>query len=37
MDKTEALPSAPEIPYRTIEEFLKFIERRAFHMARMGT
>ena len=29
--------SALEPPYSTLEEFLKYIERRAFHMARLST
>jgi len=37
MEILVTLAAPPDMPYRTIEEFLKFIERRAFHMARMGT
>ena len=29
--------SALELPYSTLEEFLKYIERRAFHMAKLST
>ena len=29
--------SALQVPYSTLEEFLKYIERRAFHMARLST
>jgi RNA polymerase sigma-70 factor (ECF subfamily) len=30
------LPASP-LPYSNVEDFLKFIERRAFHMARINT
>ncbi|MDB2594058.1 RNA polymerase sigma factor [Porticoccaceae bacterium] len=37
MENTQTVATEEELPYCTVEEFLKYIERRAFHMARTGT
>ena len=37
MENTVAVVADKQLPYTTVEQFLKHIERRAFHMARLGT
>jgi RNA polymerase sigma-70 factor (ECF subfamily) len=37
MENTVAVVADKQLPYTKVEQFLKHIERRAFHMARLGT
>lgn len=37
MEDRVTVTADQQLPYRTVEQFLKHIERRAFHMARLGT
>ena len=37
MEDTATVAVDKQLPYRTVEQFLKHIERRAFHMARIST
>lgn len=36
-DNSATIAESRALPYETMEEFLKYIDRRAFHMARLNT